>query len=217
MILAGLCVTLALAGLELGHRLDRLAVVFALDRSRSVDEGRLGESNAVADTEALDATRAAVAAIRDAVPTMEPGDQAGLVVFGAQATTELLPSPEPPIAIPQASLPRDATDLGAGIRRALALPLPAGCRLPDEPRRTLAEKELSLNGRARRTEMHQMMNDSPSQPGRGEASMDPMDETEETRAKRSAIEGRLAKRRWQHLAIVAGLLLALTALAAVAL
>ncbi|MCU0674074.1 MAG: VWA domain-containing protein [Myxococcota bacterium] len=120
MILAGLCVTLALAGLELGHRLDRLAVVFALDRSRSVDEGRLGEGNAAESGEVRDATRAAVAAIRDVVPTMEPGDQAGLVVFGAQATTELLPSPEPPIAIPQASLPRDATDLGAGIRRALA-------------------------------------------------------------------------------------------------
>ncbi|MCB9599719.1 MAG: VWA domain-containing protein [Sandaracinus sp.] len=113
MITAGVCVTLALAGLELGHRLDRLAVVFVLDRSRSVDEGRLGERSG-------DAARAAVSAIRDAVPTMEPGDQAGLVIFGANATTELLPSPEPPIGTPRASVPRDASDLGAGIRRALA-------------------------------------------------------------------------------------------------
>lgn len=113
MIAAGLAVTLALAGLELGHRLDRLAVVFVLDRSRSVDDGRVPGREG-------DATRAALAAMRDAVPTMEPGDRAGLVVFGADATTELLPSPEPPFGTPQASLPRDASDLAAGIRRALA-------------------------------------------------------------------------------------------------
>ncbi|HJL37126.1 MAG TPA: VWA domain-containing protein, partial [Polyangiaceae bacterium LLY-WYZ-15_(1-7)] len=105
-LLAAACAALALGGLELGRRVDRLAVVFAVDRSRSVDHA----------DEGLDA----LAAIRAGVEGMEVGDQAGVVVFGAEATTDLLPSVRPPLGEITASVPRDASDLEAGLRRALA-------------------------------------------------------------------------------------------------
>jgi uncharacterized membrane protein len=108
MLLAVIAATLALSGMELGAEIDRLAVVFALDRSRSVE--RSGQAGA---TRALDE-------IRDAVDTMEVDDKAGLVVFGAEAATEVVPSPRPPVGTARASVPRDATNIGAAIRRALA-------------------------------------------------------------------------------------------------
>lgn len=107
MALAGLLVVLALGGLELGRRIDRLAVVFAVDRSRSIDL-----SSGSAEQTAR--------AIRVATDGMTTGDKAGVVVFGAEATTEALPSAAPPVGQESASVPRDATDVGAGIRRALA-------------------------------------------------------------------------------------------------
>ncbi|MBX3249294.1 MAG: VWA domain-containing protein [Myxococcales bacterium] len=112
---AGVAVVLALAGLELGRSADRVATIVVLDRSRSADEGALGD-----DTSGTDPTRAALRGLERAVPTMRDGDQAGLVVFGAGAETELLPSPRPPIGLPRASVARDASDLAAGLRRALA-------------------------------------------------------------------------------------------------
>lgn len=101
---------LAVGGLELGRRVDRLAVVFAIDRSRSVDatgDDAVGE----------DAIRRAIG---DAAATQRGGDQVGVVVFAAGAATESLPAPGAPVARSVATLPRDATDLGAGIRRALS-------------------------------------------------------------------------------------------------
>ncbi len=100
-------VALALGGLELGRRVDRLAVVFVVDRSRSVDLAS-GESE-----RALEQMRGALGAMRS-------GDKAGVVIFGATAATEVLPSARPPLGLPTASVPRDATDIEAGIRRALA-------------------------------------------------------------------------------------------------
>ncbi|MEM9190565.1 MAG: VWA domain-containing protein [Myxococcota bacterium] len=108
MFLAALFAGLALAGLEGGREVDRLATVFVLDRSRSVE--RAGDA----------ATDTAIAAIRDAIDTMRVDDKAGLVVFGGDATTEIVPSPTPPVGTSRASVPRDASDLAAGIRRALA-------------------------------------------------------------------------------------------------
>lgn len=113
MVGAALCAALAVAGLEVGRRVDRLAVVFALDRSRSVE--RPGEVGLGQATEQL----------RRSIETMRPDDKAGVVVFGASAASDLLPSPSPPIGQGRATVPRDATDIGAGIRRALA-------DLPDE-------------------------------------------------------------------------------------
>jgi len=100
-------VALALGGLELGRRVDRLAVIFAVDRSRSVDLAP-GE------------TERALAEMRGALAQMRPGDRAGVVVFGASAATEVFPSPRPPLGQPTASVPRDATDIERGLRRALA-------------------------------------------------------------------------------------------------
>ena len=108
MILASVCAALALAGLEIGSRIDRMAVVFLLDRSRSVE--RAGEQG----------TTAAVEQMRGAIETMDAEDRAGLVVFGAEAATEIVPSPSPAVAARRASVPRDATDIGAALRRALA-------------------------------------------------------------------------------------------------
>lgn len=106
IVLAGLAAALAVGGLELGHRIDRLAVIYVLDQSRSVAENE--------DPQEL------LARMREANGAMEVGDRAGLVVVGAGAATDLLPSPDPPFGTVRASVPRDATDLAAGLRRALA-------------------------------------------------------------------------------------------------
>jgi len=107
MALGVLCAALALGELEWGTRRDRLAVVFALDRSRSVER-------------AADAGAArALAGIRKVIKEMQPDDRAGFVVFGAEAATEVVPAPAPVIGAVHASIPRDATDLSAAIRRAL--------------------------------------------------------------------------------------------------
>ncbi len=108
VLLGSACAALAFAGLELGSRIDRMAVVFALDRSRSVE--RSGEQG----------TARAVEAIRGALEDMEADDRAGLVVFGAEAVTEIVPAPAPPVGPRRASVPRDATDVAAAIRRGLA-------------------------------------------------------------------------------------------------
>jgi len=108
MLLAAAAAALAVAGAELGARVDRIAVIFVLDRSRSVE--RAGQSG----------TASTVNDIREAIRHMDPDDSAGLVVFGAEAATEVVPSPSPPIGSSRASIPRDATDISAGLRRALA-------------------------------------------------------------------------------------------------
>ncbi len=107
MALGVLSAALALGELEWGTRRDRLAVVFALDRSRSVE--RAADPGAAR----------ALAGIRNVIREMRPDDRAGLVVFGAEAATEVVPAPAPVIGAVHASIPRDATDLSAAIRRAL--------------------------------------------------------------------------------------------------
>jgi Ca-activated chloride channel family protein len=108
LLLAAVCTALAIARLEWGTRLDRVAVVFAIDRSRSVD--RPGDEGARA---AFDRARRATAHMRD-------GDLAGVVVFGAEAATEIVPSPRPALSTSHAPIARDGSDLGSAIRRALA-------------------------------------------------------------------------------------------------
>lgn len=108
ILLALLAATFAVAGLEWGHRLDRMAVVFAIDRSRSVE--RSAEDGAA---RAFEEARAATDHMRD-------DDLAGVVVFGAEAATEVLPRTRPELTRSSASIARDGTDIGAAIRRALA-------------------------------------------------------------------------------------------------
>ena len=99
---------LALTGLEVGARIDRVAVIFVLDRSRSVE--RAGMSGA---TDAL-------AALGRSAATRSADDAVGLVVFGSEAATEVLPSRQAALGAVRASVPRDGTDIEEGLRRALA-------------------------------------------------------------------------------------------------
>ncbi len=103
LLLAAVAASLALARLEIGRSIDRVAVVFLVDRSRSV-EG--------ADDPLV--------AVRAATEAMRSDDLAGLVAFGAVAATEVAPSPRPTFGVARASIARDATDLDAAIRRGLA-------------------------------------------------------------------------------------------------
>jgi len=105
---AGTACAFAVVGLELGHKLDRLTVVVAIDRSRSIDlvpgaESRINQELQVAEQ------------------GMRDGDRIGSLAFAADAMVEdplrergHLPAPQ------RAELARDGTDLGAAIRRGLA-------------------------------------------------------------------------------------------------
>ncbi len=101
-----LLVILALAGASLVRTADRLAVVFLLDRSDSVDEaGRAVQ----------------VAALADALAAMPPGDEAAVVVFGANALVERPMSPSADIG-PMRSTPITGnTDLEEALSLGMAL------------------------------------------------------------------------------------------------
>ncbi|MFZ5889750.1 MAG: VWA domain-containing protein [Myxococcota bacterium] len=106
--LAAYTASLAVSGLEIGHALDRLTVVIALDRSRSIDlvsgaERRFESERKLAEL------------------GMRDDDLIAVVAFGANAAVEEPPRPKSTLPAPQkADVARDGTDLGAGIRQALA-------------------------------------------------------------------------------------------------
>jgi uncharacterized membrane protein len=105
---ASLAAAIAVAEPELGSRLDRLAVVLLVDRSRSVDlvPGA--------------ATRVG-AEVRVAEQSMHDDDRIGMVVFGAGAAVEDPLRRRSEDALPQrAEVGRDATDIEAAVRRGLA-------------------------------------------------------------------------------------------------
>lgn len=108
LVAASLATALAIARLEWGTSLDRMAVVFVVDRSRSVERG--GE----------DGGAEALAQAREGAASMRDEDIAGLVVFGAESATEVLPQRAPELSRSHASVARDGTDIGAGLRRALS-------------------------------------------------------------------------------------------------
>lgn len=100
------CLALALAGLTWWRRTDRLTVVFAVDRSRSVSqEGR-------AEIDRL---------LREAAGALPPGDRAGVIAFGGDAMVDTPPAVRweggEVLARPDA----DATDLEGALRLALGL------------------------------------------------------------------------------------------------
>ncbi len=106
--LAALCAGFVVLGLELGRPLDRLVVVVAVDRSRSIDlvpnaSGRIASELMAAET------------------SMREQDRIARVAFGASAALEDPPRPKTALPSPQkADIARDGTDLSGAIRQALA-------------------------------------------------------------------------------------------------
>ncbi|MBM4376020.1 MAG: VWA domain-containing protein [Deltaproteobacteria bacterium] len=116
--LAVLALGFAVATPEIGLPLDRMTVVVVVDRSRSIElvpsaEERVRRELSVAEGR------------------MREGDRIGRVVFAATAASEELPRPRDTASTSQRiELGREATDVGAGIRRALAeLPADSSARI----------------------------------------------------------------------------------------
>ena len=110
-LLTGLAATAAaftVVGVELGQKLDRLAVIVAVDRSRSIDLVPSAGSRIQQE-------------IRVAEQGMRDGDRIGTLAFGADAMIEdPLRERRQPAAPQRADVSRDGTDLGVAIRRALS-------------------------------------------------------------------------------------------------
>jgi uncharacterized membrane protein len=105
---AAITAAMAAAGPEVGKPLDRLTVLIAVDRSRSIDlvpaaETRIKQNLAVAEL------------------SMREDDRIGTIAFAAEAATEDPPRPKSDLGAPQrVAIGRDGTDLAAAIRRSLA-------------------------------------------------------------------------------------------------
>jgi Ca-activated chloride channel family protein len=115
---AALAAAYALIGVELGRALDRLAIIVAIDRSRSID--LVPGADARVENE-----------LRVAELGMREHDRIGTIAFAANAAVEeplrersTLPAPQ------KADLGRDGTDIGGAIRRALGeVPADAAARI----------------------------------------------------------------------------------------
>ena len=109
---------LATIGLELGKSLDHLAVITALDRSRSIELVPSADARMRAE-------------LQVAENGMREDDRIGTIAFAAEATVEDPLRPRTRLPAPQkAELGRDGTDIGAAIRRALAeVPADAAARI----------------------------------------------------------------------------------------
>jgi Ca-activated chloride channel homolog len=109
---------LAVVGLELGRPLDRLSVLVAIDRSRSIDLVPNADSRIAAE-------------LRVAELGMRDDDRLGTLAFGTSAAIEDPLRPHTRLPAPQrAEVGRDGTDLGAAIRHALGeLPPDSAARI----------------------------------------------------------------------------------------
>lgn len=118
LITAAICAGLAVAGTTFGTPLDRMAVVVAIDRSRSVELVPNAERRIELELQA-------------ARTSMRPNDLLGYLEFGGNAIIQSPPLPRH-LAPPPSQIPviRDATDLEGALRRALAeLPADAAGRI----------------------------------------------------------------------------------------
>ncbi len=108
VMLAAITAGMAAAGAEMGKPLDRLTVLIAVDRSRSIDlvpnaDKRIPQELSIAEL------------------GMREDDRIGTIAFAAEAATEDPPRPKSELGAPQkVAIGRDGTDLAAAIRRALA-------------------------------------------------------------------------------------------------
>lgn len=106
--LSALAAALGVIGVELGKPLDRLAILVAIDRSRSID--------LVPDADARVRSELQVAEVG-----MRDDDRIGTLAFAAEASVEDPLRPRTRLPAPQkAELGRDGTDIAGAIRRALA-------------------------------------------------------------------------------------------------
>jgi len=113
LALATTFATLAVAGPEWGHPIDRLTVMVGVDRSRSMDLVPDAHTR-IRDDEARAITR------------MHDEDRVGRVIFGAEAATEDPARPRNALTSTQdVRVGADGTDIAAAIRRSLA-------EIPDE-------------------------------------------------------------------------------------
>ncbi len=106
------------SAVEIGRALDRLTVIVAIDRSRSIDLVPNAETRISRE-------------LRAAETSMRDKDRIGVVVFGATASLEDPPRPRTDLPPPQrVAVGRDGTDLGLAIRRALAeVPVDSAARI----------------------------------------------------------------------------------------
>ena len=108
MGLSALAAGFAVVGAELGKPLDRLAILVAIDRSRSID--------LVPDADARVRAELQVAELG-----MRDDDRVGTLAFAAEAAVEDPLRPRTRLPAPQkVELGRDGTDIAAAIRRAMA-------------------------------------------------------------------------------------------------
>lgn len=108
LIFAALAASWAVLGPELGKPLDKMTVLIAVDRSRSIDLVPGAESRIRAELDVAERG-------------MRDQDRIAIIAFGADATTEDPPRPRSEQRTPQrAEVGRDATDLAAAVRRSLA-------------------------------------------------------------------------------------------------
>jgi Ca-activated chloride channel homolog len=98
-------VVLSLSGLSIENPTEQVNVMFALDASDSVGE---------------DGREAAPGFIQRALSLMKKGDQAGLIVFGEDASVELALQPAPEVKKIASTVSRHATDVGHAIELAMA-------------------------------------------------------------------------------------------------
>lgn len=96
---------LSLSGLSIENPTEQVHVMFALDASDSMDE---------------EAREAALAYVQNAFTQLKPGDQAGLIVFGGDASVELALQPAPEVARIASTVLPHATDVGHAVELAMA-------------------------------------------------------------------------------------------------
>ena len=116
--IALLATTLAVADPEIGKPLDRMTVLVAVDRSRSIDLVPGAESRVARELKVVE-------------QGMHEDDRIATIAFGAEAATEDPPRPRSELPPAQHVLVgRDGTDIEAAIRRALAdIPVDSASRI----------------------------------------------------------------------------------------
>src|SRR5262245_23251340 len=104
-VLMIISVVLSLSGLSVENTTEQVNVMFALDASDSVGE---------------EGQEAALSFVQRAMKQMKKGDQAGLIVFGEDASVELALQPDAAVARIDSTVSGRATDIAHAVEVALA-------------------------------------------------------------------------------------------------